>query len=74
MNLGANFLYNFYFQEIMEFWVKKSDSYSLEAKLDLDKGLNIETASKKIQGWQINCKIYYRIKQSSWKLKFKKNT
>jgi hypothetical protein len=47
MNLGANFLYNFYFQEIMEFWVKKSDSYSLEAKLDLDKGLNIETASKK---------------------------
>jgi hypothetical protein len=26
---------------------KKSDSYSLGAKLELDKGLNIETASKK---------------------------
>jgi hypothetical protein len=46
MNLDANFLYNFYFQKIMDLG-KKSDSYSLEAKLDLDKGLNIETASKK---------------------------
>jgi hypothetical protein len=47
MNLDANFLFNFDFQKIMDFWVKKSDSYSLEAKVDLDKGLNIETASKK---------------------------